>query len=105
VGAPFIESLRGKAALTSALSTVTAAVVGVVLNLAIWFTLFTLFGTVEVWRGYGAVLYRPDFSTLNWAAAAIAVVAGVAIFRFDVKTLRVVGVAAVAGMAYQFMLV
>ncbi|MDH5420596.1 MAG: chromate efflux transporter [Acidimicrobiia bacterium] len=105
LGAPFIESLRGKAALTSALSTVTAAVVGVVLNLAIWFTLFTLFGTVEVWRGYGAVLYRPDFSTLNWAAAAIAVVAGVAIFRFDVKTLRVVGVAAVAGMAYQFMLV
>ncbi len=105
LGAPFIENLRGRASLTSALSTVTAAVVGVVLNLAIWFTLFTLFGTVNEWRGYGAVIYQPDFATLNWAAAAIAILAGVAIFRFDVKSLRVVAAAAVVGMAYQLLLV
>lgn len=105
LGAPFIENLRGKASLTSALSTVTAAVVGVVLNLAIWFTLFTLFGTVQERRGFGAVIYQPDFSTLNWAAATIAAVAAVAVFRFDVKSLRVVAAAALAGMVYQFLLV
>jgi chromate transporter len=104
LGAPFIEHLRGKAVLTSALSTVTAAVVGVVLNLAIWFSLFTLFGTVNVQHGFGAVLYQPDIASLDWAAAAIAVGAGIAIFRFNVRTLRVVGAAAIVGIAYQFLI-
>ena len=45
LGAPYIESLRGKQALNAALSAVTAAVVGVILNLSIWFALHTLFGT------------------------------------------------------------
>ena len=104
LGAPFIEHLRGKPSLTSALSTVTAAVVGVVLNLAIWFALFTLFGSVRERRGWGAVLYQPDLATLNWAAAAIAGGAAIAIFGFKAQTLRVVAVAAVAGIAYQFLL-
>ena len=104
LGAPFIEHLRGKAALTSALSTVTAAVVGVVLNLAIWFGLFTLFGTVNEWRGYGALLYQPELSSLRWAAAAITIGAAVAIFRFKTPTLQVVGAGAAVGVAYQFLL-
>ncbi len=104
LGAPFIEFLRGKAALTSALSTVTAAVVGVVLNLAVWFALFTLFETVHVRRGFGAVLYQPELSTLGWAAAAISIGAAVAIFRYKVPTLRVVLGAAALGIAYQFTL-
>lgn len=105
LGAPFIENLRGKPALTSALSTVTAAVVGVVLNLAIWFALFTLFATVGEWRGFGALIYRPDLSTIDWAAAAIALGAAVAIFKFKLATLKVVIAAAAVGVAYQLFFV
>jgi len=102
LGAPFIEHLRGRPSLTSALSTVTAAVVGVVLNLAIWFALFTLFSTVNERRGFGAVLYQPELSSLNWAALVIAVGSGIAIFRYKISTLRVVTVAAIVGIIYQF---
>ncbi len=104
LGAPFIEHLRGRPSLTSALSTVTAAVVGVILNLAIWFALFTLFEDVEEHRRFGALLYQPDLATLDWAAAAIAAGSALAIFRYKVSTLRVVAVAALVGIAYQFLL-
>jgi len=98
LGAPFIEHLRGRPSLTSALSTVTAAVVGVVLNLAIWFAMFALFDTVTEHRKFGAPFYEPDFGSLNWAALAIAVGAGVAIFAYKVRTLWVVAAAAVIGV-------
>jgi chromate transporter len=101
LGAPFIEHLRGRPSLTSALSTITAAVVGVGLNLAIWFALFALFDTVHEHRRYGALIYQPDPATLNWAAAAIAAGAAIAIFRYSLSTLKVVGAAAIAGIAYQ----
>lgn len=101
LGAPFIEHLRGKPALTSALSTVTAAVVGVVLNLAIWFGLFTLFEVVNERRGYGSVLYQPELASLDLAALAIALCSAVAVFRFRVSTLKVVVVAAAAGVVWQ----
>lgn len=104
LGAPFIEHLRDRPALTSALSTVTAAVVGVVLNLAIWFSLFTLFEVVDTRRGFGAVLYQPDFGSLNVTALLIAVGAGIAIFKFNAATLKVVASAAVIGIAYQFLI-
>ncbi len=101
LGAPFVEQLRGRESLTSALSTVTAAVVGVVLNLAVWFTLYTLFGTVTERRGGGAVFYQPDLGTIDWAAAAIATVSAIAVFRFKRPSLHVVTAAAVLGIAYQ----
>src|SRR4051812_31090793 len=47
VGAPYIERLRGNPALAGALSAITAAVVGVILNLAVWFALHTVFGQVQ----------------------------------------------------------
>ena len=104
LGAPFIEHLRGRPSLTSALSAVTAAVVGVVLNLAIWFALFTLFDTVEVRRGLGAVVYQPDLASLDWAAVAIASFAGVAIFRLETPIVQVVAAAAALGVAHQLFL-
>lgn len=101
LGAPFIEHLRGRPSLTSALSTITAAVVGVVLNLAVWFALFTLFETVTEHRRFGALLYQPELSSLNLAAAAIAIGSAVAIFGFKIQTLKVVTAAAVLGIIYQ----
>ncbi len=104
LGAPFIEHLRGRPSLTSALSTVTAAVVGVVLNLAIWFAIFTLFDQVTEHRRFGALWYEPALSSLDWAAAAIAIAAGIAIFGFKITSLKVVTAAAIVGVAYQFLL-
>ncbi len=101
LGAPFIEHLRGRPALTSALSTITAAVVGVVLNLAIWFALFTLFETVEEHRRFGVLLYKPELSSLNPLALLIAVGAGLAILKTDLSTLRIVALAGVIGALSQ----
>ncbi len=103
LGAPFIEHLRGRRSLIAALSTITAAVVGVVLNLAIWFALFTLFDTVTEHRRFGALVYQPDLASFNPASAAIAVVAGIAVFSGKVRTLHVVGGAALVGVIYQFL--
>ncbi|MHB8447289.1 MAG: chromate efflux transporter [Rudaea sp.] len=82
LGAPYIEALRSNRALQAALSAVTAAVVGVVLNLSVWFTLHTVFGKVSD-RHYAALqLQVPQWATFNWLALAITVAALVAMLRF-----------------------
>ncbi len=58
LGAPFIERMRGNKALAGALSAITAAVVGVVLNLAIWFAIHTVFREVRPVRAYGSASTR-----------------------------------------------
>jgi len=99
LGAPYIERLRGNRQLTASLSTITAAVVGVVLNLAVWFALHTLFGIVET-RHFGLLkLEVPAWSTVNWGACVIAIVAMLLTFRFHqgmVVTLSTCGVLGVA---------
>jgi chromate transporter len=84
LGAPFIEVLRGNKALNSALSAITAAVVGVVLNLAIWFALHTVFRDVTPVHGYGLAFDMPVLSSVDPWALALSVAAIVAIFRFKV---------------------
>jgi chromate transporter len=103
LGAPYVEQLRGRRSLTAALNTVTAAVVGVVLNLAVWFTIYTLFDTVTPRRRYGAVLHRPELSSVVWMSLAITVAALVAVFRFKVPTLRLVFGAAATGIVHQLL--
>ena len=79
VGAPYIEWLRGKRALTAALSGITAAVVGVILNLALWFSVHTLFRET---RTIGAPfdLTLPVLGTANFAAIGVGAAAFVALF-------------------------
>jgi chromate transporter len=84
LGAPFIEVLRGNKALNGALSAITAAVVGVVLNLAIWFALHTVFRDVTPVHGYGLAFDMPVLSSVDPWALALSVAAIVAIFRFKV---------------------
>lgn len=80
-GAPYIERLLGRPALSSALAAITAAVVGVILNLAIWFAIQTLFGrTVAIGR-WGLEIDAPVWSTIDPVATAIAAGAAVALFR------------------------
>lgn len=75
LGAPYIERLRGNRLLGSALSAITAAVVGVILNLAVWFALHVLFASVVERRFAGVRVLVPEWTTLNIAAAAIAILA------------------------------
>jgi chromate transporter len=104
LGAPYIEYLRGQRSLNAALSTITAAVVGVILNLSIWFALHTLFGNVrEVFVGPVRLL-KPDWHTLDLAALAIAAAALVAMFRFKLGMIPTLAGCAAAGLAYQWWL-
>jgi len=84
VGAPYVEALRGNRTLHAALSAVTAAVVGVILNLSVWFALHTLFARVEQHRYGILVLDIPQWPSLDWAALALAVAALLAMLRFKV---------------------
>jgi len=101
VGAPYVEALRGSRALNSALSAITAAVVGVILNLAVWFALHAMFKSVEIRHVAGMRLTVPEWATVDWAAVAIAVAAGVALLRFKVGMLWTLAGAAAAGLAWR----
>jgi chromate transporter len=98
VGAPYVETVRNIAWLSTALAAVTAAVVGTIANLALWFALHVLFGTVGAWNVGSISLPLPHLATFDPAAAAIAVAAGVALLRYHANMIAVLGAAAAAGM-------
>jgi chromate transporter len=100
VGAPWIQHLRGRRGLSAALSGITAAVVGVILNLALWFSIHVLFGDVAELRTAGMRILVPDPATLDVAALLIALGACVAIFVLKWGVLRTLGAAALAGVAW-----
>lgn len=107
LGAPYIERLRNQRNLSAALSTITAAVVGVILNLAVWFSLHTLFGKVaDVYVGatLPVKLSIPDWRTLDPAALTIAVGAFVAMFYFKRGMLVTLACAAVCGLGLYWLL-
>jgi len=100
LGAPFVEQLRNARALNVALASITAAVVGVVLNLAVWFSIHVLFNEVAEERVLGVRLLVPELESLEPAALVIGVASLVAVFRFHVGMLQVLAAAAVAGIIY-----
>lgn len=105
LGAPYVERLRGNVLLSAALSAVTAAVVGVILNLAIWFALHVLFADLDEVTGWGARFLVPELASLDIAAAAIAVGALIAMLRFHAGLLKVLAASAIAGMAWYMLMV
>jgi chromate transporter len=82
LGAPYIERLRNYAVLSSALSAITAAVVGVVLNLAVWFSLHTLFDSVVALEVLGLMVELPDPLTVDLGACFVAALAALLTFYF-----------------------
>jgi chromate transporter len=103
VGAPYVETLRNVRWLASALAAVTAAVVGVIASLGLWFALHVLFaGISEVDLG-PVTLPWPDFATLDGMAALIAVVSGIALIRFKANMIAVLAAAALAGAAWSLL--
>jgi chromate transporter len=98
VGAPYIEALRGNKALAGALSAITAAVVGVILNLSIWFALHTLFRHTVPIQGYGLSFDAPVLNSVDFPALALSVAAATAIFRFNVGMLVVLAASCITGV-------
>lgn len=101
LGAPYIERLRGNRALAAALSGITAAVVGVILNLAVTFAISALFGSVSSARLGSITTPVPDLTTIDLVATALALVAFVGLWRFRWNVLWVVLASAVAGLVYR----
>ena len=101
LGAPYIEALRGNRMLATALTGITAAVVGVVLNLAIWFGLRVMFASlVEVEVPFtGGVMQLPALASFDPLASAITVSAFAAITIFRVGMIRVLATSASLGLA------
>jgi len=102
LGAPYIEALRGNKALGGALTAITAAVVGVILNLSIWFAMHTVFRVVTPVRSFGLSFDAPVLSSIDWPAAILAALAATAIFRFKAGMLTVLAGCSLAGIILQF---
>ena len=96
LGAPYVEALRSNAALGAALSAVTAAVVGVVANLAVWFGLHVLFRELKPVFAFGPDL--PVLASLDWRAAVLAAAAMVAMLRFKVGMIPTLIACALGGL-------
>ncbi|MFD6444359.1 chromate efflux transporter [Promicromonospora sp. NPDC060204] len=99
LGAPYVERLRGNRTLSAALTAITAAVVGVIANLALYFTTHTLFADSTTWTAGPLSLDVPDLTSLDLVALGIAVLAALLLFVVRWSVLRTLGVCAVLGLA------
>ena len=98
LGAPYIERLRNNRALAGALSAVTGAVVGVILNLALWFGLHVVFRTVETLRLGPLSLPWPNLASFDPVAATLCVAAAILLFRLKFGVIRTLLACAALGV-------
>jgi chromate transporter len=98
LGAPYIETIRQNKALSGALATITAAVVGVILNLAIWFAIHTIFRKTVSIAGYGISFDAPVLTSVDLWSLTLSTAAACAIFRFHAGVLQTLAGACLAGV-------
>jgi chromate transporter len=103
LGAPFIERLRGNRALAGALSAITAAVVGVILNLAIWFAVHTIFRQVEQVRWGPLQIDLPALASVDPWALLLSAGAIIAMFWLRVGMVPTLGATSAAGVMLYLM--
>lgn len=96
-GGPFIETLQRSRSLSAALSAVTASVVGVVLNLSLWFAIHVLFGRVGDFEAGQVRVLAPDPASLDLLALCLCAAALITLLRFKAGLLIVLGAGALAG--------
>ena len=101
--APWMDRLQRAPALKGGLAAVTAAVVGVIANLALWFALHVLFARVSMVHTGPLRLQVPELATFDWRAGAIAVVAAVLIFALKWSIVRTLLIAAACGLGLTFL--
>jgi chromate transporter len=99
LGAPHVERLRENRALAAALAAITAAVVGVILNLAVWFGLHVVFDQVWTFTGLGMQLEVPVLASIDPGAALLTAAAIAAVFLLKAGIITVLGACAAAGVA------
>ncbi|MBH0238601.1 chromate efflux transporter [Methylobrevis albus] len=101
LGGPYVEAVRGNRRIAAALSAITAAVVGVILNLALWFALHVVFREVVTLPllGPGRGPEVPVLASIDWRAAVLSVAAVVAMHRFRLGMGATLTLSAVAGLA------
>ncbi len=104
LGAPLVERLQNNQKLAGALSAVTASVVGVVANLAVWFALQVLFHAHAPFRAGPIRLDLPVLSSIDWTALGLAVLAALCMFRFRLGVMPTLGITAVAGLVVRLIL-
>jgi chromate transporter len=102
VGGPYVEDLRRNRRLTGALAAITAAVVGVILNLCVWFTLHVLFSRIVEKSSGPLRWFAIDVTSLDFAAAALAVIAAALVFRLHFGLIQTIGAMAALGIAVRF---
>jgi len=102
-GAPFVEQLRANQRLSGALAAITAAVVGVILNLTVWFALHVLFGEVSEARAGPLRWYEFNPLALDLKVAALAALAALLAFRFHRGLVELVLVMAALGIAVRLL--
>ena len=93
-GAPYIDWIGTHKQFRNALSAITAAVVGVILNLSIWFALHVFFGTVSATKLGIITLQNPDLSTVNWLVVALAILAGYLLLKRHMNVIFVLFITA-----------
>ncbi len=103
-GAPFVERLRANRKLSGALAAITAAVVGVILNLSVWFALHVLFGKITEMHAGPLRWYAFDPLALDGKAATLAVIAALLALKLHRSLIEVVVVMATFGAIMQFLL-
>jgi chromate transporter len=102
VGAPYVERLTSSPKIAGALAGVTAAVVGVILNLSLWFALHVFFATVEPISIGLLQLSRPDFTTLDIEAVALACLAAFLLFRMRTGIVATLAISAALSLAWYY---
>ncbi len=98
-GAPYIDWISSQPRLRGALTAITAAVVGVILNLSIWFALHVFFTDVSR-QEYGVlVVWQPELSSLDWRVIVLALLSAIILFRLRWEISRVLMISAISGVA------
>ena len=100
VGAPYVEKLSANPRLAGALAGVTAAVVGVILNLSLWFALHVVFGSVAAERHGPLQLWKPELASLNVEALLLSILAGVLLLRLHFGIASTLALSAAAALAW-----
>ena len=98
-GAPFIERLQHARRLQGALAAITAAVVGVIGNLTLWFALHVLFQRFESRRLGPVAISLPDMASLDWRAVILALLAALLLFHLRAGVIRTIAAALLGGLA------
>jgi chromate transporter len=100
-GAPYVEKLRSNKLLSAALAAITAVVVGVIANLALWFASHALFAHHHRFVGFGVDMSLPQLSSVHLPLLALTLIAFICVFMRRMSILPLLGICATLGILWQ----